>query len=51
MTQRNNSHFYDEAISKMWDKIDLDEFKKVVLVKKHILFSLDNWSRSKDIYY
>ena len=50
MTQRNNSHFYDEAISKMWDKIDLDEFKKVVLVKKHVLFSLDNWSRSKEFY-
>jgi len=51
MTQRSNSHFYEETTSKMWEKIDLDEFKKIILMKKHILFSLDNWTRSKEVYY
>ena len=51
INRRNNSPFYEEIISKMWDKIELDEFKKVILVKKHVLFSLDNWSRSNDVYY
>lgn len=45
MTQRRNSYYDDTIISKMWEKIDLSEFKKEILIKKHILFSLDNWNR------
>lgn len=38
----------DEIISTMWDRIDVDEFKKVILVDNHILYSLDNWTRKNN---
>ena len=51
MTQRRNSHYDDTIISKMWEKIDLSEFKKEILLKKHVLFSLDNWIRTNDSFF
>ena len=51
ITQGRNSHYDDEIASKMWEKIDLSEFKKEILLKKHILFSLDNWVRTSDLFF
>lgn len=42
--------YSEEYASKLWSIIDVDEFKKTVLVKKHLLFSLSNWSRRNDIF-
>ena len=50
ITQGRNSRFDDTIASKMWEKIDLDEFKKEILLKKHVLFSLDNWIRTSDSF-
>ena len=38
----------DELIEKMWNKIDVDEFSKIVLTKNYSLYSIDNWSRKED---
>lgn len=38
----------DELIDKMWEKIDVDEFSKIVLTKNYSLYSIDNWSRKED---
>ena len=51
INQRSNSPYHEEILSKMWEKIELDEFKKVILLKKHVLFSLDNWNRNMDMYF
>ena len=51
MTQRSNSNLYEATASKMWESIKLDEFKKVILMKKHVLYSLDNWTRSQELYF
>ena len=51
INQRSNSPYHEEILSKMWGKIELDEFKKVILLKKHVLFSLDNWNRNMDMYF
>lgn len=41
--------YSEEYISRLWSIIDATEFKKTVLLKRHLLFSLANWTRS-DIY-
>lgn len=47
----NRSVFYsEEYASKLWSIIDISEFKKVILLKRHLLFSLDNWTRRPDLY-
>lgn len=51
MTRTRNPYYDDTISSKMWEKIDLDEFKKEVLLKKHTLFSLDNWIRTSDSFF
>lgn len=38
----------DELIEKMWKKIDVEDFSKVVLTKNYSLYSIDNWSRKED---
>lgn len=39
----------DELVDKMWEKVDTDEFAKIVLVKNYSLYSIDNWSRKEEI--
>ena len=46
--RRTNSRLNEEIISTMWNRIDVDEFKKVILVDNHILYSLDNWIRQNN---
>lgn len=38
----------DELIEKMWNKIDVDEFSKIVLIKNYSWYSIDNWSRKEE---
>jgi hypothetical protein len=38
----------DELSTKMWGKIDLQEFAKVVLSNNYSLYSIDNWSRNNE---
>ncbi len=40
--------YSEEYVSKLWSIIDASEFKKIVLVKRHLLFSLANWTRRYD---
>lgn len=47
--RRNRSRYNDEILSTMWKKIDVDEFKRVILVDNHTLFSLDNWNRTSEL--
>lgn len=42
--------YSEEYISRLWSIIDASEFKKTVLVKRHLLFSLANWTRRNDTY-
>lgn len=51
LQQKSNSTFTEETSSKMWQKIDLKEFKETILLKSHVLFSLDNWTRHSEIYF
>lgn len=48
----DSSHlrYGDELMSKMWSKIDMNEFAKIVLSQNHSIYSINNWSRSgKDV--
>lgn len=47
---RHTLGYVDEMTTKMWEKIDIAEFKKVVLVNKHSIYSLDNWNRASYAY-
>lgn len=38
-----------ELMDKIWSKIDLDEFTKVILTQNYTLYSIDNWTRTRDI--
>lgn len=35
----------DELLTKMWSKIDMDEFKQIVLSQNYSFYAIDNWSR------
>lgn len=39
----------DELLEKMWKKIDVDEFAKIILMQNYTLYSVYNWSRKDDI--
>lgn len=47
--QRSSNLWYDDVFTKLWDKIDLSDFKNNILAKNHSIFSLDNWNRNE--YY
>lgn len=37
-----------ELMDKIWNKVDINEFTKVVLTQNYTLYSIDNWTRSED---
>lgn len=37
-----------ELVEKIWDKIDMEEFTKIVLTQNYTLYSIDNWIRKDD---
>lgn len=37
--------FSDELLTKMWSKIDTEEFAKKILTQNYSLYSINNWSR------
>lgn len=39
----------NELIEKMWAKIDTQEFVNKILIQNYTLYSIDNWSRKKDL--
>lgn len=39
----------DDLIKKMWDKIDIEEFSKNVLVQNYTLYSIHNWLRRDEL--
>lgn len=51
INRSGDSLFDEEIYSKMWNYIEVEEFKRIVLMQNHALFSLDNWNRSLDIYF
>lgn len=38
----------DELLKKMWFKVDMDEFAKMILAKNYTLYSIHNWSRKDE---
>lgn len=38
----------DELLTKMWSKINVEEFTKVILTQNYSLYSIANWSRQGD---
>lgn len=38
----------DELLKKMWLKVDMDEFAKMILAKNYTLYSIHNWSRKDE---
>ena len=50
LNNNRNIFYSEEQTSKLWSIIDLDEFKKIVLLKRHSLFSLSNWVRRYETY-
>lgn len=44
------SYFFSEnLLTKLWAKIDMEEFSKSVLTQNYTLYSIDNWSRNEKI--
>lgn len=39
----------NELIEKIWAKIDTQEFVNKILIQNYTLYSIDNWSRKKDL--
>lgn len=35
----------EDLVAKMWQKVDLDEFSRVILTQNYYLYSINNWSR------
>lgn len=38
----------DEMLKKMWSKINVEEFTRVILTQNYTLYSIANWSRKED---
>lgn len=38
----------DDLLNKMWLKVDMEEFAKVILIKNYSLYSIYNWSRKEE---
>ena len=47
---RIDNRIGDEAVERIWEKVDIDEFAKQILMKNNYLFSIHNWSR-QDHYH
>ncbi len=39
----------DKLLSKMWSKVNMDEFVKVILTNSYSFYSISNWSREKKV--
>lgn len=38
----------DDLLNKMWSKVDMEEFAKIILTKNYSLYSIYNWSRKEE---
>lgn len=48
MMEEQHVQISDELLGKMWDKINMEEFRKNVLLQNYSLYSIDNWSRKEE---
>lgn len=45
LMERRHLRVSEEMLDKMWTKVNMEEFSRIVLTKNFSLYSIDNWSR------